>query len=223
MLTLLMPGLMACGDPVAVQDYLTLVHVAPSHGSANVAPETTLSLTFNDDLDEDSVAGAVWVEDIAGTLITAETVYDAENRTLLMSPVEDLARDSSYEIVVTTGVAGLEYGALPAEISSSFKTVGPGPSGGNQAPVAIIDDIEVDCVVFETVSLVGDSSYDPDEGDELEYWWRIVEGQGAFLDLSREPIASVTPNQAGRVVVGLVVDDGQLESSEAFVVLDCVE
>ncbi|MCP4803884.1 MAG: Ig-like domain-containing protein [Proteobacteria bacterium] len=213
--------LLACGNPVAVQDYLAVVHVAPSHGSANVAPETTLSITFNDDLDEATVPGAIWVEDIAGTPITAETVYDVENRTLLLSPDEGLDRDSAYGIVATTGVAGLEYGSLPADISTTFWTVGPGPSGGNQAPVAIIDEIDEPCTTFETVSLVGESSYDPNEEDELTYFWRIVDGTGAFLELSREPIAAVTPNAAGRIVIGLVVDDGQLESSEAFVVLDC--
>lgn len=212
--------LAACGDPVAVQDYLTVVHVAPSHGSANVAPETTISITFNDDLDEESVAGAVWIEDVTGTPIVSEVVYDAENTTLLMAPAEDLARDEPYDIVVTTGVEGLNFGALPGEISSSFWTVGAGPAGGNQAPVAIIAPNDADCAPGAAFSLVGEDSYDPEE-EPLEYTWRIVDGQGGWVDLSNSENASLTSQSGGDFVIGLVVNDGELDSSEAFLVVNC--
>lgn len=215
--------LAACGDPVAIHDYTAIINVAPGHGTANVGVDTIIQVTFNDDLDESSLAGAMWVEDIAGTPVTALMDYDSSTRTVHVEPNEDLERDSSYNVVVTTGVTGEAYGPVPADITTSFWTIGPGPAGGNQAPVAVISELDAVCVVGEPYPLDGEASYDPDD-DELTYLWRIVTGPGsAFVDLSDQPTASLNTDDGAVFVIGLVVYDGAIESSEDYLRVQCFE
>jgi len=213
--------LLACSDPVAVYDYTAVINMAPGHGAANVGVDTVVHVTFNDDLAEDSIAGAMWVEDLAGTPITSLMDYDPSTRTVYIAPDEDLERDSTYSIVVTAGVEGQNYGPVPADISSVFRTIGPGPAGGNQPPVAVISELDGSCTVGETYDLDGEGSYDPD-GDAITWTWRIVDGpNGAALGSSDQSSATLTTPDSGVILVGLVVDDGAIESTEDFLQVDC--
>lgn len=213
--------LAACSDPVAVHDYTAIINVAPGHGAANVGVDTVVHVTFNDDVDETSLAGALWVEDITGTPITAAMDYDPSTRTVYVAPDEDLERDSSYGVVVTTGVEGSNYGPVPADIVSMFWTIGPGPAGGNQPPVAVISELDATCAAGTPYPLDGEASYDDDD-DEITWTWRVVSGPpSAFIDLAENSTASLNTSEPALIIVGLVVDDGNLESTEAFLQVQC--
>ena len=75
--------LLGCGDPVAVQQVLTVVNVSPSHGAANIGADTTVLATFNDDLVPDSWATTALLlgesDDVLATVTYA-------NRTVTLLP-----------------------------------------------------------------------------------------------------------------------------------------
>jgi len=71
-------------------------------------------------------------------------------------------------------------------------------------------------------NLDGSASHDPD-GDSLTYKWRIISkpsGSTAFLSSLTEVNPTLTTNIPGAYVVGLIVNDGAIDSSEATVTLN---
>lgn len=207
--------LLGCGDPVVVADYLTVIHVAPSNGAALVEPDTALHATFNDDLVTDSWVGAVFLDDPSGNPVPSALSYDDQTRTLSLVPDAELEENTIYSFTLADTLEGRGYGRLPAQISTSFKTVGGGVTTGNSAPVAVIDD-PGDCWVGDPLALT-ESSTDAD-GDLLSYTWRVVVGD-AEIDEPSLSSPELTCNAAGDVTIGLVVNDGVSDSSEAFLTL----
>ena len=204
--------LLGCGDPVAVVDYLSVVNVAPSHGAANISPETTATVTFNDDLVDGTWDDRVQLlpegeaEGVPSTLD-----YDPLTRTLYLTPDEALDAGSTYVLTVTAGVEGATFGELPAPIQTRFSTAPAGGAGvTNNPPVAVLADAACP-PLGETLVLDGSASYDPD-GDPLTLAFRLVTGpdEGA---LDGELF---TPTVYGEYLIGLVADDGEVLSSEAF-------
>ncbi len=218
--TLLATG---CGDHVVVEDYLALVALSPSHGAANISQDTSVRLTFNDALDESTLAGSIWLEDSIGTVLPASPTYEADTWTVVLDPDGGLASNSSYAVRVTTGLTGLDFGALPADLTSSFATVGPAGGGGNEAPIALITQPDQPCEPGVLLALSGVESTDP-EGAALSYSWRVVNppDAGTFSDAaaSETDLSVAAP---GQIVVGLVVDDGERQSSEDYLELACFE
>ena len=204
--------LLGCGDPVAVVDYLSVVNVAPSHGAANISPDTDATVTFNDDLVDGSWVDRVQLLPDGGNEGVPSTLeYDPLTRTLSLVPREALDAGSTYVLTVTAGVEGTRYGDLPAPIQSRFTTAPAGGAGvTNNPPVAIL--AEAVCPTLgETIELDGSASYDPD-GDDVTLEFRLVAGpdEGALDG------ALFTPTEYGEYLVGLVADDGQIRSTEAF-------
>ena len=215
----LMSLMLGCGDAVVVADYLSVIHVAPSDGAANIATDAQVSATFNDSLVADSWTGAVYLDDAEGNPVPSVLSYDADNNSLILIPDAPLARDAIYSFTLADTLQGESYGALPGTITTQFKTLGAGVSSGNTPPVAVIDPVE-SCTVGEITPLTH-SSTDAD-GDVLTASWRIVDGptltewQGQDSDM-----AELMPASQGEVIVGLVVDDGTDASSEAFLTFLC--
>jgi hypothetical protein len=213
---------LGCGDHVVVEDYLALVALSPSHGAANISTDVDVRLTFNDSIDEGTLPGAVWIEDTIGTVMPATLSYEAETWTVVLTPDQDLAASSTYAVRITSGLAGVDYGPLPADLTTSFATVGPASGGGgNEAPVALIAQPDLPCEVGVPLALSGLESTDP-EGAELSYAWRVVNPPeaGAFSDDTAAD-TELTVQTPGQVVVGLVVDDGDRSSSEDYLQLAC--
>lgn len=217
---LLMPLLFAgCGDPVVVIETLTVINVAPSHGAANIGLDTTLMATFNDDLVDGSWAGAMYLDDASGNPVVSTLTYDASTRTLSIDPTEDLERDTSYSLVMTTSLEGQRLGPLPGEIWTSFQTLSSSVGAVNKAPVAVILDEGDPCQAGVEMPLYEDS-YDPD-GDALAYTWRVVDGPGGEISGAETDQAIFTAPVEGDYVIGLVVNDGTIDSSEAFLTIGC--
>lgn len=85
--------------------------------------------------------------------------------------------------------------------------------GPNTAPLAAID-APVSGPVGERVQLDGTMSEDPD-GDSLFYSWlleRVPEGSATALTDPSSPTPSFTPDVAGDYSIGLVVNDGSVDS-----------
>ena len=106
-----------------------------------------------------------------------------------------------------------------------FFNVGMQP--GNDVPVARVSPAEQRTIVGAVARLDGRASSDP-EGDPLTYLWTFVELPiGSALDNSSiEPLAAdnsaigFSPDITGVYIVGLVVSDGQFDSSQAQAVVN---
>ncbi len=46
--------MLGCGDAIVAADYLSVIHVAPSDGAANITTDAVISATFNDAITADS-------------------------------------------------------------------------------------------------------------------------------------------------------------------------
>lgn len=212
--------LAGCGDPVVVADYLTVVGVAPSHGSVGVSPDTTVRATFNAPISPDSPRGMT-LESPQGDPVSAVVEFDSDTWTLVLLPDEPLDDNATYTLHLADSLYSEELGSLPATVSSTFATYG-GALQGNHAPTATIS-FNALCVVGQELQLDALESADAD-GDPLTWAWRIAEapeGQAPELGPLDAELTLLTPWSPGLHVVGLVVDDGQEASSEAFAELDC--
>lgn len=212
---------LGCGDAVVVADYLSVIHVAPSDGAANIDTSAELSATFNDALVADSWTGSVYLDDPQGNPVPSALSYEADSNTLFLTPDAPLQRDAIYSFTLAETLEGENYGTLPGSITTQFKTLAGSVGGGNTPPVAVIDPVD-SCVVGEVTPLTHSST--DAEGDLLTVSWRIVTGppvdewQGEESDM-----AELMAAEAGEFVVGLVVDDGTDASSEAFLTFGCSE
>ncbi len=209
--------LLGCGDPIALQPYLAVINVAPSHGAANISPETSILVTFNDDLvaPVDSWAFDLRPENSDEAVLWSGG-YDS-TRTYVLQPDQPLETASSYVLTIgTSTLIGQTTGKLPAPVHTRFSTVSGGSGQGNNAPVAVISTLACG-QLDEAVTLDGSESTDPD-GDPLVLSWRLVTGPAGVVDSEAQ---SFVPNEAGEFLLGLVANDGQLDSSEAFVWLSC--
>ena len=215
----LMSLMLGCGDAVVVADYLSVIHVAPSDGAANIATDAEISATFNDALVPESWTGSVYLDDAQGNPVPSGLNYDGDSNTLTLTPDVALQRDSIYSFTLADTLEGADYGMLPGSITTQFKTLGSGVGGGNTPPMAVIDPVDV-CIVGEILALTH-SSTDAD-ADTLTVSWRIVDGP-AIVDWSGEnsETAELIAGASGEFVVGLVADDGMDASSEAFVTFSC--
>lgn len=88
----------------------------------------------------------------------------------------------------------------------------------NRPPVADAGAAQV-AVTGQMVFFNGSNSVDPD-GDTLSYHWSLVaapQGSTAELDSSTTALAQLTPDLVGQYTLRLIVSDGELDSSPAFV------
>lgn len=214
--------LVACGSPVSVEPVLAIVHISPSGGAAQVAVDTDVVITFNHSLDETSATtGAAWIEDATGAGVPADATWSAEDLSLTLDPMTDLEPSSSYVVFLSTELYSEEAGYLAAQVQSDFTT--EGDTTGNLLPIADAGpDQQVD--VGKVVELDGSDSYDP-EGEAISFeWWfeSIPAASVAVLDTSMPAVPSFTADAEGEYIIGLVVDDGEEESSPDYVTVEAV-
>lgn len=104
-------------------------------------------------------------------------------------------------------------------------TGGTGPDGGtNQQPIAVTGPDQDTSRLF-VVTLDGSESSDPD-GDTLTYTWTQTEGPDATDGAGTLSGASPTfeaPGEVGTLVFELVVNDGEVDSAPATVVVNVFE
>ncbi|MBN2497746.1 MAG: hypothetical protein JXR96_24340, partial [Deltaproteobacteria bacterium] len=94
----------------------------------------------------------------------------------------------------------------------------------NRAPVAVVG-LDIYTTVGATVILDGSASYDLD-GDALSYSWSLLSASGTPSLVDADQVrATLTPDEVGFILAGLVVSDGKQYSDTAVlrvtVVSDC--
>lgn len=115
-------------------------------GATNVPTSTPLTVSFARDLDPASVTSStVRLLNASGTVLPAPPSYDAATRTVTVRPDPPLAPDSSYRVVVTTGVRDTAGDRPSVEQSIRFRTTAPADTSPPDTfvvagPAGVIDD-----------------------------------------------------------------------------------
>lgn len=125
----------------------------------------------------------------------------------------DFVPDAPGDYVFSLTVSDGQVSSPPA-----FVTINA--TSANVAPTAVAGSNQ-SVLVATPVILRGEASSDPN-GDLLTYRWTLISrpnGSAAALTNDKTVRASLTPDQPGDYVVGLVVNDGKLDSSSATVTI----
>jgi PKD repeat protein len=104
----------------------TVTEVSPADAATDVAPRTSVTATFDESLDADTVTGQNFtLEDAGGTAVPASVTYDDTSATATLNPDADLAQGVSYTATVAGGIGGVTDAAgnaLAADKTWSFRT-----------------------------------------------------------------------------------------------------
>ena len=119
---------------------LRVATLVPADGSDGIAPSTPIAVIFDRPIDADAastdellsitpdVAGSLSVVDVSGI----EPVDDDDGTVLLFTPSGPLPPATTFDIVVGTGVVGLDGGGLTEPLAWSFTTGAAVPTLSNQ-------------------------------------------------------------------------------------------
>ena len=200
-----------------MESYLAVLYVSPSDGSVNVPTDIIATATFSESIDETSVTPlTVYIAGSDGEPVESELEYDDTISTIFVAPLEALSGDSSYDLVLDTGLAGANSGSLLQPITASFTTSpAEGSSGSDNTPPTANAGEDQTATVKELVMLDGSFSNDVDS-DPLSYSWEFVEWPTDSIAQFDDP-TSATPqfiaDVEGTFIIGLTVHDG-IEPSE---------
>jgi YD repeat-containing protein len=103
-------------------DHLTLSSSSPAVGSLDVARLSPLRLEFASPVDPATIAGNVSLQ-VGGTAVPAVATLETERSIRIRTiPLETLAANTDYTVLVGTGLANVAGDRLSAPISVSFRT-----------------------------------------------------------------------------------------------------
>lgn len=118
--------LMSCTHNVQSADALSVVAVAPAHGTPNVRLDTDVRVVFSASLTAVN-SDMVGLFDADGVEVVAAILFDEGNPTVLtLDPADDLAGGSTYELRLEP-LLGSSVGTLDALVTSEFTTSGSAP------------------------------------------------------------------------------------------------
>ena len=110
----------ACSTPQQTTG-LQITDFTPERDAVDVAVDTTVSVTFNEALDEETVANGITVVG-GGAIRAGEVEYDSTARTLTFTPDAPLAYSTNYLAAVPTSVRSATGGSLSAPVAWTFRT-----------------------------------------------------------------------------------------------------
>jgi PKD repeat protein len=157
--------------------------------------------------------------DVDGNPLTAILVSGSGNGMLTLNsdgsfsytPVANFNGSDSFTYVASDGLA-----------DSNIATVTIAVNPVNDAPVATVTTNDGNIVLGRMALVDGSQSYDPD-GDALTYQWQIISGPpGSTAALTNPTLdtALLTPVLMGQYTIGLVVNDGTVDSAQDTVIIN---
>ena len=220
-LSVLLLPLAACGDPVVVKDYLTVINVSPAHGAVEVSADADVFVTFNGALDESTVEGRVFLQDSAEATVAAEWVYLADDLTVQLTPSEPLLLGETYTVVLAEGLTS-DLGELPATIRTEFTVTTDGVLPTDDL-LAVITQITTPCIVGEGTIFDGGASEVPGDVPPLFAWTLVEDPSGGQSTLTGVdlPAAELVATLEGDYTIGLTVSDGVETSEQALLTVTC--
>ncbi|NGX17232.1 FG-GAP-like repeat-containing protein [Wenzhouxiangella sp. XN24] len=207
------------------------VELVVNDGYVDSAPDTALVTTSN----SPPVADAGDDQEVeAGETVTldGEFSFDVDDDpleffwSLLSRPAgsaAELATPLGPSVQFMTDVAGLYVAQLivnDGSVDSAPDTAVITAVAANQAPLAAATASPSQPAPGDTIQLDGSPSSDPD-GDELTYLWTLLRpaGSGATLSSATAVSPSFVADVEGTYTASLVVNDGELDSAPAAVIV----
>ena len=135
--------LAACSQAPAPQQALSVVAVEPAAGTADVALDATVAVTFADPADADAIADVELVLRASDSVVAGSLSYDVGSRTLRFDPDGVLSAATTYQVELSSGLAPIDVAGLSDASGWSFVTVadpddgsdaGDEPTDGGEAP-----------------------------------------------------------------------------------------
>ena len=169
----------------------------PPVAIANATPETgnrqtvfTLDAFQSYDQDGDTISfNWTQIEGASVEIIPANTIE------VSFSPAQDYAGIYRFQLTVS------DTEPLDSSTVISVSVI-------NQPPVARVSQSIIYGETNTEITLDGSLSYDPDEGDSLNYEWELIEGATYVEIIDHDSsIASFIPTKSGRYIFTLTVDD----------------
>ncbi len=127
--------LAACSQPQAPLASLKVLEVSPADHATSVPVDTKVTVTFDADVDGASLAGSLALVASSGSGAVAGTVT-ADGSSLVFTPTEVLASDTTYVATLEDSVSGIGRAALGETRSWTFTTASAAnpPAGGDDDP-----------------------------------------------------------------------------------------
>lgn len=118
---------------------LELSMLVPSDGTDGIGPTSPIAVFFDEPIDPDTVSDELLMitPEVAGSLELVDELGDVplepeDGRVLLFRPSGALPPNTTFEVVLAPGIAGLDGGGLAEPRSWSFTTGAPPPTLSNQ-------------------------------------------------------------------------------------------
>ena len=186
----------------------TVSSASPSSGEVGAAPDQGVTVTFSEPMAAASVTTSTFsVTDASSMLVAGAVTLDATGTVATLTPIADLARGTTYEVVLSTGLTDLAGNPLAADVTWTWTTAaGPPPvSLGTAAQYVILARTGIATTGVSDVT--GDLGLSPGVDAVLLGW-----GQSAATTFSTSPLVD------GRIYVSTYAaptpDDLSLASSD---------
>jgi PKD repeat protein len=116
----------------------TVTSVSPANGATNVSASTSVTATFNQQLDPNTVnTNTVKLLDPSGNVVPAAVSYNPSNRTVILTPNSSLNANTTYTFTMLGGSSGVKDYAghqMASTFTSTFTTATPPPPTANAGP-----------------------------------------------------------------------------------------
>ncbi|WP_339648999.1 ice-binding family protein [Halopseudomonas pelagia] len=145
--------------PIAESDLVQAVR--PISESITVDTNKKLAVTFNQDMDADTVNGSTFLlQGDTGPAIVGVVSYDAHTRTAIFIPDSGLTDDTLYTATLTTGVEDAAGAALEDDLSWQFTTGNTTDTVAPAAKFALLDGA-VEVSISRNITATFSESIDP--------------------------------------------------------------
>lgn len=164
---------------VQIADSSLIQAVRPISDSTTVDIDKKLTVTFNQDMDGDSINGTSFLlQGESGPAVVGDVGYDADSRTAIFTPDGGLTDNTLYTATLTTDVKDANGVALEEDLSWQFTT---GDAKDSVAPKATfsLENGAMDVPINRSISAVFSESVDPSTVTGNSF---ILETGGAAVD-----------------------------------------
>ena len=100
----------------------TVISKDPVDDARGVAVSSPVSVTFSEPIDTSTISGSISVNNPDGP-VPGTFFFTDDNATVIFDPTADLANDTTYSVIITTGLKDLAGNVLAEDVSWSFTTV----------------------------------------------------------------------------------------------------
>lgn len=119
-----------------------VVSTTPAASATSVAVDQAVRVTFDRDIDPTTVKHATFYlkEQAGSSALDSQIFCEANKRDIMLVPADQLKKNTTYEVILTTGIKGTNGLPLAKQVSWLFTTVAPAlPPPPPPAPLEVVE------------------------------------------------------------------------------------